>query len=136
MRFRDRLLRFFAGRNGSDQLSNFLMITYFVIFVVCFFVDEWTYFFLNTANMALLIYVVFRTFSRNIYKRRAENAKFLGLKLKVVQWFKRSRNKWKYRKTHVYVKCPFCKTDLRLPKKKGTHSVNCPKCYKVFKVEI
>ena len=69
--------------------------------------------------------------SRNIPKRRAENARFVG-------FFKLRRNKWKDRKTHVYRKCPTCHAILRLPKikgkekGKGKHTVCCPRCANKF----
>lgn len=40
------------------------------------------------------------------------------------------------RKTHVYVKCPSCQNNLRLPKEKGKHIVVCPCCKNRFKIKI
>ena len=39
-------------------------------------------------------------------------------------------------KEHCYKKCSKCKTVLRLPKQKGEHTVQCPKCRESFKVKI
>ena len=46
------------------------------------------------------------------------------------------RDKWTFRKTHVFKKCPGCKAVLRLPRKKGKHTVNCPHCHKNFTVHV
>ncbi|MFR2916862.1 MAG: hypothetical protein ACLTKQ_08005 [Acutalibacteraceae bacterium] len=46
------------------------------------------------------------------------------------------RDKWAFRKTHVFKKCPGCKAVLRLPRKKGKHTVNCPHCHKNFTVHV
>ena len=77
--------------------------------------------------MATVICIFFRTMSRNIAKRRAENQKFCN-------FFKLRKNKFRDRKTHVYRKCPSCKAVLRLPKAKGKHTVSCPKCKNKFSV--
>lgn len=39
-------------------------------------------------------------------------------------------------KDHVYRTCPECKANIRLPKKKGAHSVRCPRCSTLFDVKI
>lgn len=39
-------------------------------------------------------------------------------------------------KDHVYRTCPLCLANIRLPKKKGTHNVRCPKCSNLFEVKI
>ena len=57
--------------------------------------------------------MMFRVFSRNIYKRQNENAKFLKIKNKVIEKIKLRKKKWAYRKTHIYRKCPNCKAEIR-----------------------
>ena len=42
---------------------------------------------------------------------------------------------FKDRKTHVFKKCPQCKAMIRLPKRKGSHEVICPKCGREFKIK-
>ena len=78
-------------------------------------------------SVALVSWMFFRMFSKNIAKRRRENEKFCG-------FFKLRRNKFRDRKTHVYRKCPKCKAVLRLPKAKGKHTVVCPRCKNRFEV--
>ena len=65
-----------------------------------------------------------------------ENAKYLGARNKFLSFFKRKKAQFRDRKTHVYKKCPHCKATLRLPKKKGRHTVSCPKCRKRFETKI
>jgi LSD1 subclass zinc finger protein len=137
MRIKERLYRFMYGRYGGDSLSKFTLIVYIIIAIVQLFVDQpYLSFFLWLINVALMIWSFFRMFSKNIYKRQAENAVYLGIKRKITQYFKYLSNKWKFRKTHVYKKCTSCKTKLRLPKKKGEHNVKCPKCSNSFLVKI
>ncbi len=131
--FKNRLFRFFYGRYGYDTLSKTLLFVYaatLVLHMVLSFFIESPYYYLAyfLLSMALIFTVFYRTFSRNIPKRRAENQKFCN-------FFKLIRNKFRDRKTHVYRKCPKCKAVLRLPRSKGKHSVVCPSCKHRFEVK-
>ena len=46
------------------------------------------------------------------------------------------KSKHRDRKTHVFRKCPACKSVLRLPRQKGKHTVRCPRCQHRFDVKI
>lgn len=133
MRFRERLIRFMAGRYGGDRLNNFLLAVIMIIIVINVFVRS---IIISIVYMLLWGWIIFRMMSRNIYKRQDENAKFLKLWNPVKGYFKLMKNKWRDRKTHVYKKCPKCKAVLRLPKQKGNHTVKCPKCGNRFDVII
>ena len=133
MRFRERLERFMAGRYGSDQLNNLLLISVLIIIAVNLFVNSYI---ITFVYLALWGWSIFRSMSRNIYKRRAENEKFLKIWNPIKNSVKLARNKHRDRKTHVYKKCPKCKAVLRLPKQKGIHTVKCPKCSERFDVKI
>lgn len=131
--FKERIFRFFYGRNGTDQLAVAVLVLYFVLSLTNIFVGS---FVLQLFCYALLLYSLFRTMSRNIYKRRAENLKFCSLLARIKRFFSVKKRSFKERKFKIYKKCPFCKSTLRLPKKKGRHNVNCPKCNKLFEVKI
>lgn len=133
MRFRDRLIRFMYGRNGFDKLGQVVLWTGILISVINMFVGSVI---LMLANYVILFYCFFRVFSRNVYKRRAENVKFLKLWSKFIGFFKLRRNKFRDRKTHVYRKCPSCKALLRLPRSKGEHTVRCPRCSTRFETKV
>ena len=132
-KIKNALYRFMYGRYGTDKLNTALLWTYAVLvivyMIVFLFVEEnpFIYICYLFVSWALIGFVIFRTMSRNIAKRRAENQKFTG-------FFKLRKNKWRDRKTHVYRKCPSCKAVLRLPKAKGKHNVVCPKCRNRFEV--
>lgn len=49
---------------------------------------------------------------------------------------KKKKSKLPKDKDHVYRICPSCKANIRLPKKKGTHTVRCPRCGVLFEVKI
>ena len=131
-KFKNKLYRFMYGRYGYDTLSKTLLWVYIGVMllymIVSLFVQSALFYVVYLmATMFLIAYIFYRTMSRNIAKRRAENEKFCN-------FFKLRRNKFRDRKTHVYRKCPTCKAVLRLPKAKGKHSVTCPRCKNKFTV--
>ncbi len=133
MKFRDKLIRFMYGRYGFDAFSRFLLIFCVVLSIVNMFFRNW---YLSIFESALMFYLIFRIFSRNIYKRRQENERFVKMSSKLKGSFKLLKNRWKDRGTHIYRKCPSCKATLRLPREKGKHTVKCPKCSNRFNVNV
>ena len=131
MKFREKMARFMMGRNGADQLNQFLLWVYLSLVLLGIILDLFK--FLALIPMALLLW---RLFSKNLYKRQAENRKYLAIAYKVKSFFNLQKRKITERKTHRYRKCPHCKATVRLPYKKGNHTVCCPKCRKDFKVKI
>ena len=132
-KFTDRLIRFMYGRNGNDKLNQFLFWVYFVLLLLNLFLSSVI---LWVVELILVALYMFRFLSRNLYRRQAENRKFLKIWNKFKGFFKLQKNKFRDRKTHVYRKCEHCKAVLRLPKKKGKHTVRCPQCGKTFSVKI
>lgn len=131
MRFREKLARFMAGRYGADQLGRALLWAYLILALCALIFKP-----LNILAFGLMIWLVFRIFSKNIYKRQMENQKYLRLEGRLKSWFSLQKNKVRDRKTHRYRTCPHCRATLRLPNKKGKHTVCCPKCRKDFEVKI
>ena len=123
MRFRDKVIRFFSGRYGIDELSRFLFFVYIVsailLTVTEFFISNRILFAIHILLSMLAIYVLYRVLSRSIYKRQAENCVFLSFRDRLCGWFRLQKNKYHDRKTHVYRKCPYCKAVLRLKRIKG-----------------
>ncbi len=129
----DAFRRFMYGRYGGDQLFFALIIIFFVINIVNTFVGSFVLAFLQSV---LFVWTVYRYLSKNIYKRREENRKFLEIWYKIKNFFTYMHDKIRDRKVCRYRKCKFCHAALRLPIKKGKHSVKCPRCGKSFKVHI
>lgn len=138
--FGRRMNNFMSGRYGTDAFSAFLLVFGLVISIVgsilMYFTPIVIPLVLYALAWILLGYGIFRSYSRKIYKRRAENAVFLKCWGKVISPFRLMKNKIRDRKTHVYRKCPKCKAVLRLPKKIGKHTVKCPKCLDFFNVRV
>ncbi len=121
------LRNFMYGRYGVDSFGNFLFVSYLILAVASFVYPP-----LIFLCYALIIYSLFRMFSKQHYKRSAENQWFLQKTAGIRKFFNRQKNKWKYRKTHKYLKCPHCHQYLRVPKGKGEITVTCPSCHQQF----
>ncbi|MBQ2676645.1 MAG: hypothetical protein IJF54_04485 [Clostridia bacterium] len=124
----NRLKQFMYGRYGSDQLSMALIILAFVISFITILIGIP---FLNLISYIPLGFVIFRTFSRNISKRYAENQKFLKyyypIQTKIKTKITRAKDK-----NNKYYKCKGCGATLRVPKGKGRIDITCPKCRTKF----
>lgn len=120
-----RMQSFMYGRYGYDELSQFLSMTALVCIVAGLFVFPG--FFYGLA-MALYLITLFRTYSKNLSKRRRELEAYMRLANLVKTWFSLQKRKFSERKTHRYFKCSQCKTSLRVPKGKGKIKIHCPKC--------
>ena len=128
---RNALRRFMYGRYGNDQLNLFLLGCYIVLYLIQVFLLPRAVL-LNWIGLLLAAAVIFRTLSRNLEKRRAENAKFLQLADPAVRWF-RFRRTARRDKEHRYFRCPNCGQQLRVPRGKGTITVTCRSCGASFK---
>ena len=122
-----------ATHNGPDELGKVFVALALVLSVFNFFISSP---YLAAAEAFLLFLFFFRFFSKNKAKRRAENRRFLGLFSAFGKTLKRSRNRFRYRKTHIYRRCPHCKKHLRLPRLVGEHSVLCPICSHRFSIKV
>lgn len=132
MNFRYKLMQFLSGRNGPDKLLYGITAVAFVLAFINIFARLWA---LQLAVYGLLIYALFRCFSRNIEARRRENLWFENK----LYFLKRRRElimQQRADKTHIYKRCPACKATLRLPHRIGKHKTVCPKCGREFKVTV
>lgn len=132
MNFRYKLMQFMSGRYGVDGLFYVLFSVAAALSVINCFVRSLV---LQLVVYAVIIYAVFRVFSRNCEARRRENRVFARFVSKI----KEKQNIHRQRRadyTHIYKKCPGCHAVLRLPRRKGKHTTVCPKCNKKFKVYV
>lgn len=126
---KEKFIRFMSGRNGVDQLNRFLLI----ITLTCYFISLFTKWrILYSISIILLFYAYFRMFSRNLYKRSAENRTYLNKTAKIrYQWHTKVSQLKQLRTHHIY-KCPTCKQKIRVPRGKGRIEIRCPKCQSTF----
>ncbi len=136
---KERLRKFMEGRYGADELNRFLTLCGWVLLLIGFVlsgIDSKVALIagsvLVTLSWALLIYSLFRTFSKRTQERASENYKYFVCKNKVLGWFRRLKARWQDRKAHRYFRCPQCKATVRVPRGKGKIRITCPKCKHQF----
>ena len=115
------LRSFMSGRYGTDRLNMVILGTGLVasllsvlIPVVPFNLIFWG------LSYGLMIWAIFRTLSRNTYKRYEENRRFLQLVQRVKD------------RDHRYFDCPKCRQLVRVPRGKGKIAITCPRCREKF----
>lgn len=117
---KEKLMRFMQGRYGSDELNIILLISSVILNLLSPLVQIF-----SGLSMVCICYAIYRMFSRNIYKRRCENAR-------VAPYVAFVKAKFKNKGQAKIFMCPKCKRTLRVPRGKGKINVNCP-CGNVLK---
>lgn len=126
--FLDRIRYYFRDCYGVDKLTSFILIAS----VILSFIGNR---YVELVAFALLAYAIFRSISKNKYKRYQELAAFNSFFFKIKQKFYSSKNSFSQRKEYKIVKCPNCSQKLRLPRKKGKVTITCSKCGNQFKAK-
>ena len=113
--------RFMEGRYGTDKLNMAILgmgvaACLIAVFIPVAAVDL----LLTTVSYGLMFWAIFRTMSRNTYKRYQENRKFLMFMDRIKD------------RQHRYFDCPRCHQPVRVPKGKGKIAITCPKCREKF----
>lgn len=113
--------RFMTGRYGTDKLNTYILWTGVIVCLLTMFIP-WVIvdLVLSLLSYVLLFWVLFRTFSRNTYKRYQENRRFLLFLDRIKD------------REHKYFNCPKCRQPVRVPKGKGKIAITCPKCREKF----
>ena len=123
------LRNFMIGRYGPDQLNIALLVLSLVLSLVGIFVRTNV---INIIGNIILIYMLFRMFSRNIPARRRENDKFIKFWWPIKTKIRNKIAQFKSRKNYCFFKCPECRNTLRVPRGKGKIQITCPKCGERF----
>lgn len=120
-RIKQALQRFMMGRYGTDKLNMWILGGGLVLCLVSVFIPLPPVNLLLTAgSYGLMIWAIFRTFSRNTYKRYRENRRFLMILDRIKD------------REHRYFDCPKCRQPVRVPRGKGKIMITCPKCKEKF----
>ena len=115
------LRRFMTGRYGSDKLNMFILGCGVAVCLISLLIRVPAVNLTATAiSYGLMFWAIFRTLSRNTYRRYQENRRFLML-------WDRIRDR-----QHKYFDCPKCRQPVRVPRGKGKIAITCPKCREKF----
>ena len=129
---KEKFARFMVGRNGNDQLNLFLLGADLVLLIIASIFGRSFGRYLYILVFAVLAYAYFRMLSRNTYKRREENGKYIQARYKLSAAVKVRRERWIQRKDYKFFTCPSCKTTLRVPRGHGKIKIVCRKCGNSF----
>ena len=123
------MARFMYGRNGNDQLNLALLMVYILVVLLqaVLIRIETVRMVLEIVSLLLALVILFRSFSKNLARRRAENARFLNWWHPVKSRISGAQQRRKD-KDHKYFTCKSCKTICRVPVGKGKIEITCPKC--------
>ena len=115
------LRSFMSGRYGTDRLNMVILCAGLAASILSVMISVQP---LNVIfwvlSYALMILAIWRSLSRNTYKRYQENRKFM-------QIFDRLKDR-----QHRYFDCPKCRQMVRVPRGKGRISITCPRCREKF----
>ncbi|MCM1179047.1 MAG: zinc-ribbon domain-containing protein [Clostridium sp.] len=123
------------NRCGLDELNNLLMLIGFVFVVAALFTQKWI---LTLIGALFIVLCYLRVFSKNLDKRRNENAvymKYMGNVVRFVEYLLlcvKMKGKSVLDKEYAYFVCSQCKQVIRVPKGKNKVSIRCPKCSHTF----
>jgi phage FluMu protein Com len=148
-RFKEKLYRFMYGRYGTDQLYSFLTVLFFIVWafeiIAVMIIPEGTLQNIvsiigGSLTMLLLIVMIFRSMSRNIYKRRRENEIYLKTSRAVKRFFggntsRKTKSLNRDDAQYIFRDCTKCGSVLRLPRRVGRHKTKCPRCSHSFYVK-
>ena len=115
------LRNFMAGRYGTDRLNMAILsvgLAASLLSMIFKFAPVNLVLFLLSYGM--MFWAIFRTLSRQTYKRYQENRKFLQLMGRMKD------------REHRYFDCPKCRQMVRVPRGKGKISITCPRCREKF----
>lgn len=126
---KERFMRFMYGRYGVDSFGKFLLGVSLTCFVLSSFTRNRTLYLLG---LALVAYDYFRIFSKNLYKRSAENQEYLRRSARLRGWFANLKYRFSQSRSYHIYKCPTCHQKIRIPRGKGKIEVRCPKCNTTF----
>ena len=122
-----------AGRNGNDALNRFLLLADVVLLLLATLLSR-----RGVGSLLYLLVLVllgltyFRMFSRDLYRRRSENERYLREKDKLRAKLRILRERWNQRKDYKFFTCPSCKAVMRVPRGRGKIRIVCHKCGNTF----
>ena len=134
---REKINRFFAGRQGMDEFSKALFwlgLAFLLLSVLTSTVLKGIFSILfNWLGLMMLIFCFVRAFSRRLGQREAENNASLALLAKSRHSRQAAKERHAQHKDFRFFKCPGCGTMLRVPRGKGKIHIKCRCGYTLYR---
>ena len=123
---RNWLRKVMTGRYGVDEFSRFLNTTAMLSLVLSVLFDNGISVFFLLVAFGSLFWNYTRMFSRNTYKRRAENNVYLTIRYNLTRKLTGLKQRMQQKKYYRFYKCPNCGAENRM-EGKGTELI-CHSC--------
>lgn len=133
MNFIYKIVQFLQGRYGIDRLCYLLIGLYCLLCFINIFTRSIV---VTIFSLIIAVFAIYRVFSKNIVQRQKEAQVFENFLIKIKYIFSNTRQRLYQMKNYCFHKCPNCKAKLRLPRKRGKHTVCCPKCKQDFEMRV
>lgn len=142
-KFGNSLFNFMQGRYGFDQFGRAITVCVAVVWIIGVIFGIFSNLFgfwaaaisavFNWIGLLMMAFMLFRVFSKNHEKRRAENEWYLRKTSKNSQTqrdisSKRGSQATREETGYKYLSCQFCGKQMRVPAGKGKIAVKCPSC--------
>ena len=129
-RIGNALSRFMYGRNGVDRLGLTMIWAALLLDIINMLLREKPVVsgITGLVSGVLLFTALFRMFSRNLEKRRAENTRFMEKVWRPVSHRMAGARQQRMDKEHRYFTCHRCGAVCRVPRGKGRIVITCPRC--------
>ena len=122
---KNKLAYWMQGRYGSDELNNAIFVAFIVLWIVSLITKSRVFYWIG---LVLLGYSLYRSLSRDHYKRSHERLWFLKQTEHIRKLPGQIKMRWEQRNTHKFYRCKQCGVTIRVPKGKGQIEITCPKC--------
>ncbi|MBQ9001619.1 MAG: hypothetical protein IJ087_07185 [Eggerthellaceae bacterium] len=125
--FKTRLTAWMQGRYGTDELNSMMFWIAVALWLMGLLFNFGAFAVLSSA---LLVVVLWRTFSRDVGRRSSENERYQQAVAEPRRNASQALARFRNRKTTLYFRCEGCKAWLSVPRGKGSLRVVCPNCKK------
>ena len=88
----NKLRTFMIGRYGIDDLYKVLLVIYTILILINIFIRSKI---IAVIEVLLIIIMIYRVISKNIYQRRKENDMYLKIKNKILSTYNYNKKKYK-----------------------------------------
>ena len=126
-----------SGRYGTDELYRFLLWTCLLLALLRLPFGRSPFGYILLGIVLLCAGCAFyRSLSRNVAARRAENRVFLRIWHSIGRFFRLQYHRLRDRGEWVYRVCPECHAVIRMRRRSGEYVLTCPRCGEEFEIYI
>ncbi|MGB4613451.1 MAG: hypothetical protein WBH68_03955 [Erysipelotrichaceae bacterium] len=127
-KLKNYMITFMRGRYGGDHLNSALIIIGFSFLIINVFLNNSA---LSILVNIIMLYALYRGFSKNIWARQKENMRFLEITKDLRCNFKLIKYNFTDKESKYFI-CPNCKQMVKVPRGKGKIEIRCPRCNTKF----